>query len=277
MARPGDCHIPPLSRVYVVEGQRVLAGGGREHHDSNAGQEARRVRRPPQPRGVWSAHCMRPAVSATLPGAETASDRSGQGPRPGNHRDGLPIRRQRGPERRQVRVSRVIAAEPHALFELLADPRTHARLDGSGMLRGEPDGPGRLTMGETFTMGMSQAWGSYRSTNLVVEYELDHRIAWQSTGRWRGRKIVGGQRWRYVLHPHPVGTWVEHAYVWGYATLPLLTVWLPGFTRRMRPAMEHTLANLAMLSEDVPELWHKHRRAAGTSRGGTSLRARINT
>jgi hypothetical protein len=119
------------------------------------------------------------------------------------------------------------------------------------MLRGEPDGPGRLTLGATFTMGMSQAGASYRSTNLVVEYEPDHRIAWQSTGRWRGRRIVGGQRWRYLLRSHPAGTWVEHAYVWGYATLPLLTVWLPGFTRRMRPAMERTLANLAELAEDI--------------------------
>jgi hypothetical protein len=145
----------------------------------------------------------------------------------------------------------VIAADPHTVFELLADPRTHARLDGSGMLRGAPGGPGWLTTGDTFTMWMSQAGASYRSTNLIVEYEPDHRRAWQSTGRWRGRKVVGGQRWRYLLHAHLDGTWVEHAYV-GLRD-PAAT---DGLAARLhaqdaRPAMERTLANLAELAEDI--------------------------
>jgi hypothetical protein len=32
--------------------------------------------------------------------------------------------------------------------------------------------------------------------------------------------------------------------------MPLLTVWLPGYPRRIRPAMEQTLANLAQLVEE---------------------------
>ena len=39
--------------------------------------------------------------------------------------------------------------------------------------------------------------------------------------------------------------------VWGYARMPLLTVWLPGFTRRMRPAMERSLENLAALADNL--------------------------
>ena len=153
------------------------------------------------------------------------------------------------PEVRQVRVFRHIQAGPHTLFGLLTDPRRHAQLDGSGMLRGNPVGPDRLQLGDIFTMAMSQGRKAYRSTNEVVEYEPDRRIAWRSTGIWRGHLPVGGQRWRYILHPYPSGTLVEHAYVWGYARMPLVTVWLPGFPRRMRPAMERSLDNLAALAD----------------------------
>ena len=121
-----------------------------------------------------------------------------------------------------MQVTRVIAAAPDALFELLTDPRTHARLDGSGTVLGDPKRVPRLRPGGVFTMGMQQFGASYRSTNEVVEFEPGRRLAWRSTRQWRGRTVVGGQRWRYVLHHHPGGTLVEHAYGWGYARLPLL-------------------------------------------------------
>jgi hypothetical protein len=56
-----------------------------------------------------------------------------------------------------------------------------------------------------------------------------------------------------ALHPAPAlrgGTLIGHGYVWGHASMPLLTVWLPGYPRRIRPAMEQTLANLAQLVEE---------------------------
>lgn len=162
-----------------------------------------------------------------------------------------PTRGRRDPEVRQVRVFRLIQAGPHTLFRLLTDPQCHAHLDGSGMLRGDPVGPDQLQLGDIFTMAMSQGGKAYRSTNEVVEFEPDRRIAWRSTGTWRGRIPVGGQRWRYILHPDRAGTLVEHAYVWGYARMPLLTVWLPGFPRRMRLAMERSLENLAAVADNL--------------------------
>jgi hypothetical protein len=51
-------------------------------------------------------------------------------------------------------------------------------------------------------MAMRQAGTPYRSTNRVVEYQPDRVLAWESGGYWHGRKIVGGQRWRFTLHPH---------------------------------------------------------------------------
>jgi hypothetical protein len=160
-------------------------------------------------------------------------------------------RAERRAERRQVRASRVVRADPHRIVEILADPRTHAVLDGSGMVRGEPSGPDRLAPGSTFTMAMRQAGTTYRSTNRVVEYQPDRVLAWESGGYWHRRKIAGGQRWLFTLHPHRGGTLIRHAYVWGHASMPLLTVRLPGRDpRRMRPAIEQTLANLAQLVEE---------------------------
>jgi len=150
---------------------------------------------------------------------------------------------------------------------LLADPRNHTPLDGSGLLRGDPVGLDRLKLGDTFTMGMSQAGKAYRSVNEVVEFEPDRRIAWQSTGRkWRGPQSRRGQRWRYILQPNPAGTPVEHACVWGYARTPLLTIWLPGFPRRMQPAMERSLANLAILAAE----WERQELLPTTARENRS-------
>ena len=147
-----------------------------------------------------------------------------------------------------MRVFRTIAASPHTLFQLLADPGNHAELDGSGMLRGDPIGPHQLRLGDTFTMGMSQVGKGYRNINQVVELEPYRRIAWRSTGTWFGRVVIGGQRWRYILHADAAGTLVEHGYVWGYARMPLLSIRPPEFPHRMRPAKERSLANLAVLA-----------------------------
>lgn len=150
----------------------------------------------------------------------------------------------RDPEHHIVTVSRRIHAPAEVIFDVLADVDQHTALDGSGMLRGTPQGPERLELGSTFTMGMSQASASYRSFNEVVEFEPDRRIAWATVGRWRGHTIIGGQRWRYTLAPDENATTVEHSYVWGHARLAPLVIQLPGFPRRMAPAMERTLAEL---------------------------------
>ena len=104
-----------------------------------------------------------------------------------------PTRGHRDPEIRQVWVFRLIQAAPHTLFQLLTDdPLCYAQLDGSGMPRGNPVGPDQLQLGDIWTMAMNQGGKAYRSTNEVVESEPDRRIAWRSTGTWRGRVPVGG-------------------------------------------------------------------------------------
>ena len=144
-------------------------------------------------------------------------------------------------ERRSVSATLLLTAAPEAVFDLLTDVRRHSELDGSGMLLGAPVGPDRLKLGSEFSMAMRQGRRRYRSHSRVVEFEQDRLIAWETTGRWRGHRYVGGQRWRYRLTPADGGTQVTQSYVWGYAMLPLLTVWLPGFPARMRRALPQSL------------------------------------
>jgi hypothetical protein len=105
-------------------------------------------------------------------------------------------------EHRAVVASALIQAEPITIFEILADVTRHAEIDGSGMLIGDAIGPKRLSLGAEFTVSMRQPGRAYRSFNRVVEFDDGQRIAWESMGVWRGRKIVGGQRLAMDSHGH---------------------------------------------------------------------------
>jgi len=149
---------------------------------------------------------------------------------------------------RVVTVERVIPAPSEHIFQLLADPRRHPDFDGSGMLRGDVRGPDRLRDGAVFSMGMVQAGQSYRTTNHVVEFVENQVITWETVGLWRGRKVIGGQRWRYALEPNgPDSTVLRHSYVWGTARLALITVALPRFPTKMRRTMPQTLERIEHL------------------------------
>jgi hypothetical protein len=156
---------------------------------------------------------------------------------------------------RAISVSQDINATPQQIFAVLRDPARHAELDGSGMLRGRPQGPSPLGPGDRFSMGMVQGRIAYRSVNAVVEYDQDRLIAWETWGELRGRRLVGGQRWRYELTPSQdaasgAATRVTHTYDWSRARLPRLVVELPGYPRRMGPAMARTLQRLAAAVRD---------------------------
>jgi uncharacterized protein YndB with AHSA1/START domain len=106
-----------------------------------------------------------------------------------------------------VSVERVIKAPPNRIFALLADAGKHASFDGSESVNRCTQESVPLTMGSTFGMAMrarkETLFIPYRTTNTVVEYEPDRRIAWKTTAIG-GR--VGGRIWRYELSPAPEGT-----------------------------------------------------------------------
>jgi uncharacterized protein YndB with AHSA1/START domain len=91
------------------------------------------------------------------------------------------------------RVSRTVTvdAPPQVVFDLLADPRRHPELDGSGSVKGRVSGPARLALGRRFQMRM-RIGVPYLISNQVVEFEEGRRIAWRHVGR---------HVWRYELAP----------------------------------------------------------------------------
>ncbi|MEZ5295279.1 MAG: hypothetical protein R2697_03090 [Ilumatobacteraceae bacterium] len=70
----------------------------------------------------------------------------------------------------QVSGSRVVAATPEQIFELLTDPARHGDIDGSGMVQQARGDQQRLALGSKFGMDMKMG-PLYRITNTVVEFE----------------------------------------------------------------------------------------------------------
>ena len=111
---------------------------------------------------------------------------------------------------KQVSVSRLIAASPQEIFDVLADPAKHPIIDGSGTLKQVKGNPGRLQLGSRFSMGMKIVF-NYSIKNTVVEFEEGRRIAWRHFGR---------HIWRYTLEPVEGGTEVTETFDWAPAISP---------------------------------------------------------
>ena len=118
-------------------------------------------------------------------------------------------------------VERFIAAQPEQIFDLLADPDRHQEIDGSGTVRGPRGGGQRLALGSKF--GMSMKMGvSYSMASIVVEFEENRLIAWQTRPTTAlMRLFVGGRIWRYVLVPQDGGTLVRESWDIRQEVLPL--------------------------------------------------------
>jgi len=82
-----------------------------------------------------------------------------------------------------------IDAPPGVIFDILARPRRHPEIDGSGEVQGVASGPERLELGDRFRMRMNIGI-AYRVTNTVLEFEPDRRITWAH---------LLGNRWTYEL------------------------------------------------------------------------------
>ena len=140
-------------------------------------------------------------------------------------------------DERVVRASRLVAASPSAVFDLLAVPAAHQRFDGSGSVRGPAvDGPARLALGSRFVMRMHLGV-PYRMRNEVIEFDEPRSIAWRH---------LGGHVWRYRLEPVGGGTLVTEEFDWRPSRAPWLlrAIHAPA---RNRESIEATLDRLAAL------------------------------
>ena len=134
---------------------------------------------------------------------------------------------------RSLSRSAVVPAPPAEVFDLLADPRRHAEIDGSGTVKGVISGPERLSLGARF--GMRMHFGlPYVIRNEVVELEPDRRIAWRH---------LGHHVWRYELEPAPGGTRVTETFDWSGARTPRALELLAVPARNAR-SIDATLARL---------------------------------
>lgn len=134
---------------------------------------------------------------------------------------------------RYVSVSRFIPVAPVRIFDLLANPYEHHRLDGSGTVQMPRDGaPTRLYLGARFAMDMKMG-ASYMTANRVVAFEENRTIAWCHWARFV---------WRYDLEPRDGGTFVTESFdfrkPWG---LPLIAM---GWADKTRASITRTLEQI---------------------------------
>jgi hypothetical protein len=100
-----------------------------------------------------------------------------------------------GPRKVTRRVP--VAAPAAELFDLVADPRRHSELDGSGTVHETVSGPERLGLGDRFSVGMTFHGIPYRITSKVIGFEENALLEWQHPfghrWRWEFAEITPGQ------------------------------------------------------------------------------------
>lgn len=145
-------------------------------------------------------------------------------------------------EQQRVSATTTIDAPPAVVYALLADPRQHPRIDGSGSVRGTVEGPSSLQRGDTFGVSMRLFGLPYKITNTVVEHETDRLIAWRH---------FGGHRWRYELQPTVKGgTEVTETFDYSrHRGLAKAFIEVLRFPVRNRRGIEQTLVRLKEAAE----------------------------
>jgi len=89
----------------------------------------------------------------------------------------------------KIAGARIVINRPASeLFNFIANPKNHPKIDGSKMVRGKAYGPKRLSINSWFVMRQLR-FGKipYLMSNKVVEFEEGKLIAWRhaSPSRWR--------------------------------------------------------------------------------------------
>jgi hypothetical protein len=129
------------------------------------------------------------------------------------------------------------------LFAVLADPRRHVDVDGSGMLRAGADSRPITGNGQVFTMEMHYpSLGDYRTENHVVDFSDGRSIAWLTA---RVGQPPAGVRWSWSLDPvDDRRTEIVHSYDWSQVTDPAVLARV-SFPRVSGEAMQESVRRLA--------------------------------
>ncbi|MDH6679508.1 uncharacterized protein YndB with AHSA1/START domain [Rhodococcus sp. LBL1] len=139
----------------------------------------------------------------------------------------------RGPRRVARRVT--VDAPASTVFDLIADPRRHHELDGSGTVQGTVSGPDRLDEGATFTVSMKMYGAPYRITSRVVDFDNGHVVEW---------KHPLGHHWRWEFEETAPGhTQVTEVFDYSMVRVPQWLEWM-GFRAKNEHGITSTLEHL---------------------------------
>ena len=122
-------------------------------------------------------------------------------------------------DQENVSATVTITVPATRVFAVLADPATHAAIDGTGWVQAAADKTSLTEVGQIFRMDMYHAGhpdGDYRTVNKVAVLDPPRAIGWltgQELGD--GEFEFGGWLWRYDLAPiGPSETEVTLTYDW---------------------------------------------------------------
>jgi uncharacterized protein YndB with AHSA1/START domain len=149
-----------------------------------------------------------------------------------------------------ISATTIINAPAEAIFAVLADPATHAAIDGTGGVREPLDSRHLTEAGQVFRMAMYNdkvPGGHYRMANRVQVFDQPRAISWEpGMDSGDGSPQIVGHIWRYDLVPAgPSGTEVILSYDWSA---------VPGSLRQRLPfpfppfAADHLTNSLAHLA-----------------------------
>ena len=122
-------------------------------------------------------------------------------------------------DQENVSATLTVAGPATRVFAVLADPTTHAAIDGTGWVQEAADRAPLTEVGQIFRMDMYHAGhpdGDYQVVNQVQVLDPPSAIGWLTgTEKGDGRLEFGGWIWRYDLAPlGPSVTEVTLSYDW---------------------------------------------------------------
>jgi hypothetical protein len=109
-----------------------------------------------------------------------------------------------GMDTERMTVSTTIDASPEEVFAVLADPSSHADIDGTGWVRESLEGDRITAAGQVFRMAMyhpNHPDKDYKIANLVEVFDEPRAIGWKpgTESPETGELSFGGWVWRYDL------------------------------------------------------------------------------
>jgi|SRR5215217_390601 hypothetical protein len=151
-----------------------------------------------------------------------------------------------------MNATATVNAPAEVVFDVLADPSTHAAIDGTGWVRESLDGKRLTEIGQVFRIAMyhpNHPNGSYEMANRVEVFDPPSAIAWQpGQGPDDDNLEFGGWFWRYDLKP--VGqSQTEVTLTYDWSRVPPVIREHIGFPPFDAQHLENSLKHLAELAE----------------------------